>query len=69
MHYRSYLLRLWFTKTEGQRNWRISLQDTETNQHNNFTNLEELVVYLQNDINNGPAVDKAEGKSDPGENN
>ena len=69
MHYRSYLLRLWFTKTEGQRNWRISLQDTETDQHKNFTNLEELVVYLQNDINNGPAVDKAEGKSDPGENN
>jgi len=64
LHYRSYLLRLWRTKTEGQFNWRISLQESKSGHLENFTSLEQLLAYLQNDINNHSTLALAQGKSD-----
>ena len=46
MDYRSYLLRVWHTLTEGKPTWRISLLDSISDQQINFTSLEELVAYL-----------------------
>ncbi len=62
MQYRSYLLRLWHTRVEGKRKWRISLQDSETGRTKKFANLDELVNCLKHDMNNIPASDFAEGQ-------
>ena len=64
MHYRSYMLRLWQTDTNGKRGWRISLQDTESDQQENFTSMEELVIYLQNTIENFPGSVIEDGEED-----
>ena len=64
MQYRSYLLRLWHTRVEGKHQWRISLQDSETGQTENFTSMDKLVDYLQHDMNNISASAVAEGEND-----
>lgn len=44
--YRSYLLRLWQVKQNGDVGWRASLEEAGTNQRHAFADLEALFRYL-----------------------
>ena len=44
--YRSYLLRLWQVKQNGDIGWRASLEEAGTNQQHAFADLEDLFRYL-----------------------
>ena len=44
--YRSYLLRLWLVKQNGDVGWRASLEEAGTNQRQAFADLEALFRYL-----------------------
>jgi hypothetical protein len=46
--YASYLLCVWLGNEEGNPVWRASLESTRDPERRNFTNLGELIVYLQN---------------------
>lgn len=53
---RSYLLRLWVEVLQGKQVWRFSLEDTYTGERRGFTRLDELLLYIQTqlqDIQNG----------------
>jgi hypothetical protein len=43
--YCSYLLRIWSEPTDGEK-WRFSLEDTRTGRRQGFTNLENLISFL-----------------------
>jgi hypothetical protein len=45
--YISYLLRLWQTQCEGELIWRASLESPHTGERRGFSNLEELVRFLE----------------------
>jgi hypothetical protein len=45
--YRSYLLRLWQVKQNGEWDWRASLEEVETGKRWIFINLEMLFSFLQ----------------------
>jgi hypothetical protein len=45
-NYRSFLLRLWRTEKDGQRAWRITIDEPATSMHQRFTNLSDLMAYL-----------------------
>ena len=47
-HYRSYLLRLWRVRDDGER-WRIALERVEDGERHSFENLEALLDYLRQD--------------------
>jgi hypothetical protein len=47
--YRAYLLRLWADKDAPQR-WHFSLEDPHTHSRRGFASLEELVCFLQTNI-------------------
>jgi len=49
--YLSYLLRLWQVEGEGGSGWRASLQNPRTAERLNFANMEELIGYLEEKIN------------------
>jgi hypothetical protein len=67
-HYRAYLLRLWADKDAPQR-WHFSLEDPHTHSRRGFASLEELLCFLQSDIQVAPdfvsnSIDQQkEGKS------
>ena len=44
--YRSYLLRLWQVKKNGEVGWRASLEEAGTNQVRAFIGLDDLFRYL-----------------------
>ncbi len=44
--YRSFLLRLWCAKHNGEHTWRASLEDPRTGQKHFFSNLEALHEFL-----------------------
>ncbi len=44
--FRSYLLRLWRVKQNGDWGWRASLEEAGTGQQRAFTNLDALFSYL-----------------------
>ena len=44
--YRSYLLRLWQVKKNGDVGWRASLEEAGTQQRHAFTDLDDLFRYL-----------------------
>jgi hypothetical protein len=67
--YRSYLLRLWEIDSDGQRFWRVSLQDAHTGDRLGFSGLEQLCDYLRHltaGSQNGPGVPGAGQTSPPG---
>jgi hypothetical protein len=45
--YISYLLRLWQVRVGGQVVWRTSLEDAHTSERRGFTNLADLVAFLE----------------------
>jgi len=45
--YRSFLLRLWCVKHNGEHTWRASLEDPRTGQQYFFSSLKALIKYLQ----------------------
>jgi hypothetical protein len=47
---RSYLLRLWPTGSAEQQVWRASLENVQTGERMGFANLEQLFVYLMQQI-------------------
>ena len=47
---RSYLLRLWPTGSDGQQVWRASLENVRTGERMGFANLEQLFVFLMQQI-------------------
>ena len=44
--YYSYLLRLWPVPTDGERAWRIQLENVQTGEKHGFASLKELLAYL-----------------------
>lgn len=44
--YRSYLLRLWRVRDDGQ-NWRALMENVETGERHGFASIELLVAFLQ----------------------
>ena len=48
MGYRSFLLRLWCVKQNGELTWRASLENPRTGQKHVFTSLEALHEFLSN---------------------
>jgi len=46
-NYKSYLLRLRRSTRDGQRVWRVSLQNIDTGQRQGFPDLESLFTYLE----------------------
>jgi len=48
MGYRSFLLRLWCVKQNGELAWRASLENPRTEQKHVFTSLETLHEFLRN---------------------
>lgn len=49
--YHAYLLRIWLSNgAAGDACWRASLQDTTGGQRIGFASLEELFVFLMNDV-------------------
>ena len=46
--YRSYLLRLWHVKQNGDWIWRTSLEEVDTGKRRAFTNLDLLIGFLEN---------------------
>jgi hypothetical protein len=53
--YRSYLLRLWCAREEGQGVWRASLQDPQSGERISFATVEALFAYLQEQLEKGAA--------------
>jgi hypothetical protein len=45
--YRSYLLRLWQTESEGKTVWRASLESPITKRRQGFASLQDLFSFLQ----------------------
>lgn len=45
--YHSYLLRVWFAQEHEQTVWRASLENPRTREVLNFTSLERLFAFLQ----------------------
>lgn len=45
--YKAYLLRLWPAQGRGKTIWRASLEDAQSGECRNFTNLADLFTYLQ----------------------
>ena len=58
--YRSYLLRLWETKSSGERVWRASLQDPHTEECKGFASLTDLFTFLEQEIG-----ERAPGQTTP----
>jgi hypothetical protein len=58
--YYSYLLRMWQVPTNGERTWRIQLENVQTGEKSGFTSLEKLLVYL-NQVVNGEDNPSGEG--------
>lgn len=44
--YRSYLLRLWRARCQGEWQWRASIESRRTGEHQAFGSLEELFAFL-----------------------
>jgi hypothetical protein len=55
--YRSYLLRLWTVREQGQVVWRASLEHPHTGERLHFTSLARLFAFLQDQT--GAAADGA----------
>ena len=47
--YRSYLLRLWLSKTDGE-DWRASLECVQTKEIHGFQTVDELCEFLRQQI-------------------
>ena len=45
--YSSYLLRLWQTATDGERDCRVSLESADSGERVGFPNLEALISFLR----------------------
>jgi hypothetical protein len=59
--YHAYLLRIWLSNgAAGDACWRASLQDTTGGQRIGFASLEELFVFLMNDVTDPTAGGKQE---------
>ena len=50
MRYISYLLRLWKTKSGGERVWRASLESPHTGERKSFASLTNLFTFLEQEI-------------------
>jgi hypothetical protein len=51
-HYRSYLLRVWARSL--QEGWRVSLESVTTGERLTFTRPEELMAFLDSQLEAGP---------------
>lgn len=60
--YLSYLLRLWRAPGGAGQPWRASLEDTLTGQRRGFADLEALVAYLRDDIEEESAPEQEPGR-------
>jgi hypothetical protein len=58
--YRSYLLRLWRVRDDGER-WRVALESVEDGQRRGFEDLEAFFAYLRQALTPDP-LSSGEGK-------
>jgi hypothetical protein len=47
--YRSYLLRLWRSKSDGSLSWYALLEDPVSGERKGFSNLKSMIDYLEKD--------------------
>ena len=52
-NYISYLLRVWRANGNGEIAWRASLESPHTGERTGFANLDELFVFLRQQIDEG----------------
>ena len=52
--YLSYLLRIWSTIRGEQRVWQASLEETDTGERMGFTDLQALLVFLEDETGQRP---------------
>jgi len=45
--YRSYLLRIWHTRTTDAFAWRLLIEDVQSRRRYGFTDLEQLLAFLR----------------------
>lgn len=57
MRYRSYLLRLWATRSKRQLIWRASLEDPHTGKRQGFASLRDVFAFLEKEIGQRPRCD------------
>ena len=55
--YRSYLLRLWRSESEDNRNWHSSTEDTLTGERTNFAGIKQLFHFLEQQTHEPPPSD------------
>ena len=71
--YLSYLLRLWFVRTETGWRWRASLENSRTGDSKRFDSLDQMSTYMVSEAEktvglerevDAPGVDQQGGKDD-----
>jgi hypothetical protein len=63
--YISYLLRLWQTRSGGERVWRASLESPQTEERKSFASLTDLFTFLEQETGHcvrDQTAPKADGK-------
>jgi hypothetical protein len=67
--YRSFLLRLWSIRIDGETAWRASLESARTGQRQGFTGLEDLFEFIRRETGGTPDQTRASsnevGKGSP----
>lgn len=58
--YRTYVLRLWRMRGEGAAGWRASLASPDTGQRHGFSSLDDLLVFLRQEIGAGSGAEGSE---------
>lgn len=49
-NYLSFLLRVWRVRQDDHFVWRASLEDTKTGERQGFANMEELLIFLREQV-------------------
>jgi hypothetical protein len=55
--YRSYLVRLWGSESDGTPTWHASAEDTLTGERKNFSELAQLFEFLEQQTHEQPACE------------
>jgi hypothetical protein len=55
--YHAYLLRLWRVQSQGQTQWRASLESPHTGERQSFSSLEQLFAFLSERCEGQPPGD------------
>ena len=57
--YHAYLLRLWHAQSQGQTQWRASLESPHTGERQSFASLEQCLAYLREQFSESAQNERA----------